>query len=88
MPPGIENNRADWKKIVTAVQDSFTVRRAAWKKAVSHPIVNRGASTDTVMQLKNSVKMKSNIYDLAATLIKKSNCIITVELCARRHILG
>ena len=39
MPPGIENNRADWKKLVTSVQESFTARRAAWKKTVCFIIV-------------------------------------------------
>jgi len=42
MPPGIENNRADWKKIVTAVQESFTARRATWKKTVRFIIITNG----------------------------------------------
>ncbi|KIM72307.1 hypothetical protein PILCRDRAFT_16257 [Piloderma croceum F 1598] len=66
MPPGIENNCADWKKIVTAVQESFTARRATWKKT-----------------LKASVSAKTNIYDLAVSLTKKSNCTVTLELCTR-----
>ena len=42
LPPGIENNRADWKKVVTTVQESFTVRRATWKKMVHFIIITTG----------------------------------------------
>ena len=42
LPPGIENNHADWKKVVTAVQESFTARRAAWKKMVHFIIITTG----------------------------------------------
>jgi hypothetical protein len=35
IPPGLENNKADWDKIVAAVQDALTQRRSTIKKAVS-----------------------------------------------------
>jgi hypothetical protein len=39
MPPGIENDAAKWKKVVSFVQDSFTERRSAWKKIVSDTVI-------------------------------------------------
>ena len=34
-------------------------------------------------KLKASVSAETNIYDLAVSLTKKSNCTVTLELCAR-----
>ena len=47
MPPGVESDAAKWKKVIIFVQDSFTERRAAWKKIVSetfHSLVAAGVS--------------------------------------------
>ena len=51
MPPGIENDAAKWKKVITFVQDSFTERRAAWKKIVSEAFHSGGGRhfTDRVI---------------------------------------
>jgi hypothetical protein len=39
--------------------------------------------THVFSKLKASVSAKTNIYDLAVSLTKKSNCTVTLELCAR-----
>jgi hypothetical protein len=82
MPPGIENNAAKWKKVVTYVQGSFTERRSSWKKIVRIHCLGRLCIDHMSQQLKRSVEEKLNIYDVTALLTKKSGCKVTAPLCA------
>jgi hypothetical protein len=82
MPPGIENDAAKWKKVVTYVQGSFTERRSNWKKIV-RVYLYRLFADHMSRQLKRSIDEKLNIYDVAALLTKKSGCKVTAPLCAR-----
>jgi hypothetical protein len=82
MPPGVENDAAKWKKVVTFAQSSFTERRSAWKKIVRMLCLCRLWTDHMSWQLKRSIDEQLSIYDVAALLIKKSGCKVMAPLCA------
>ncbi|KAI9064036.1 hypothetical protein FKP32DRAFT_1685488 [Trametes sanguinea] len=73
LPPGIENNPADWGKVKTCVQDTLTQIRGATKKLLKKSIVSH---TDTTKNLP--------IFDLAQAIVANTDDIkVTIPLMAR-----
>ncbi|KAJ7460044.1 hypothetical protein B0H11DRAFT_2242266 [Mycena galericulata] len=78
LPPGIENNPADYAKVVAAVQEAFTQLRAKFKKAL-------GASLKTNKSDKKIAPgpEHQNIFKLTMIFVDGTQCTVTIELCAR-----
>ncbi|KAK7027217.1 hypothetical protein R3P38DRAFT_2777280 [Favolaschia claudopus] len=78
LPPNIENNPADYLKLVAAVQEAFTQLRAKVKKMLFASLkVNK--SDKTIAPGPDH----QNIFKLTLALVDGTQCTVTVELCAR-----
>ncbi|OBZ75012.1 hypothetical protein A0H81_05602 [Grifola frondosa] len=71
LPVGIEQNHADWAKVINAAKNAFTQIRSSIKKELCHST----KADDSTVHL--------NIYNLTEHIIQKTNCKISVPLCAR-----
>ncbi|KAJ7288600.1 hypothetical protein C8J57DRAFT_1280818, partial [Mycena rebaudengoi] len=78
IPPGLENNKADWDKIVAAVQDALTQRRSTIKKAILCSLKTHKTDTKYAPNAQHQ-----NIFELAQAVVKGTECTINVILCAR-----
>ncbi|KAJ7269514.1 hypothetical protein C8J57DRAFT_1468565 [Mycena rebaudengoi] len=80
LPAGIENNAADWEKVIKAVQDALTQLRAKFKKAIEASLKTdkknaKGAYAPGPQQ--------QNIFQLTHTFVGGANCTVNVLLCAQ-----
>ncbi|KAJ7281321.1 hypothetical protein C8J57DRAFT_1500023 [Mycena rebaudengoi] len=67
IPTGLENNKADWDKIVAAVQEALTQSLKIHK-------------TDTEYAADSQ---HQNIFELTQAIVKGTQCSVNVVLCAR-----
>ncbi|KAF7296425.1 hypothetical protein HMN09_01112900 [Mycena chlorophos] len=80
LPPGIEHNAADYDTLKRAVRGIFTQLRADIKKEVSLP--HRWATRTVTRRVKAAARCDT-IYKLTQTIVAGTDCVVTVELCAR-----
>ncbi|KAJ6626598.1 hypothetical protein B0H10DRAFT_2210897 [Mycena sp. CBHHK59/15] len=78
IPSGIENIPADWAKLVTEVQDALTQRRSTMKKAIDASLK---ANKNDKSFAPNADHQ--NIFQLAEAIVKKTQCSVSIVLCAR-----
>jgi len=83
MPPNIEQNPADWAKVISCVQDGLTQRRGAFKKLI------RGSLC--IEKNKQFVRLPdkecTNIFSLTARFVEGTKSKVTVPLCSRVALL-
>ncbi|KAJ7878212.1 hypothetical protein B0H13DRAFT_2346752 [Mycena leptocephala] len=78
LPPDIENNPANFAKVVGTVQEAFTQLRAKFKKALFTSLkVNK---TDKKIA---PGPEHQNIFKLTQIFVDGTQCTVTIELCAR-----
>ncbi|KAJ7097467.1 hypothetical protein C8R44DRAFT_889375 [Mycena epipterygia] len=78
LPIGIENNPADFAKVIAAVQEAFTQLRAKLKKALCASLKVNKHDRNFAAGPK-----QQNIFKLTQILVEGTQCTVTVELCAR-----
>ncbi|KAJ7605423.1 hypothetical protein FB45DRAFT_879491 [Roridomyces roridus] len=78
LPPGIENNPADWSKVVDATQEAFTQFRAKVKKLLRTSVGITRSNTEPAPAAE-----QQNIYELAQAMVAGTQCTVTIEFCAR-----
>ncbi|KAJ6623229.1 hypothetical protein B0H10DRAFT_2213617 [Mycena sp. CBHHK59/15] len=78
LPAGIENNPADYGKVVAVVQDAFTQLRSKFKKALSASVRTNKADKTIAPGPEHQ-----NIFKLTQIFVDGTRCTVTVELCAR-----
>jgi hypothetical protein len=98
MPPNIENTRADWQKVTSAVDYELVQARAKFKKEVSHispvfcyylaSVIDTSQIARSTASAKNNEPAildsdRTNIFDLTQKMISGTRCVINAGLCAR-----
>ncbi|KAJ6602499.1 hypothetical protein DFH09DRAFT_1470145 [Mycena vulgaris] len=78
LPVGIENNPADYAKLVAAVQDAYTQLRSKFKKALNASLKANKQDKALAPGPKHL-----NIFKLTQIFVEGTQCSVTVELCAR-----
>ncbi|KAJ7093591.1 hypothetical protein C8R44DRAFT_749955 [Mycena epipterygia] len=78
LPAGIENNPADYAKVVAAIQEAFTQLRAKFKKALCASL--KANKTDKTIA---PGPEHQNIFKLTQIFVDGTQCTATIELCAR-----
>ncbi|KAJ7221180.1 hypothetical protein C8J57DRAFT_1731840 [Mycena rebaudengoi] len=78
IPLGLENNQADWAKIVVAVQAALTQRRSKIKKAINCSLKIHKTDTSYAPDVNHQ-----NIFELTQAVVKGTQCTVNGVLCAR-----
>nr|GAT48236.1 predicted protein [Mycena chlorophos] len=82
LPPNIEHDPIDYDKVKCEASEALTQVRGSIKKAIAAS-VGYNRETGTLSPPAN----RQTIFDLARSVIKETNCVITVELCARLALI-
>ncbi|KAK1215788.1 hypothetical protein PQX77_021584 [Marasmius sp. AFHP31] len=83
LPPGIENNAANWGKVTTQVESALTQVRSSIKKALRNS-VNQSSKKNGKTEYDRMPSSKAqNIYDLTQQLVSKTRLTASAPLCAR-----
>ncbi|KAJ6537594.1 hypothetical protein B0H10DRAFT_2245995 [Mycena sp. CBHHK59/15] len=78
LPVGIENNPADFAKVISAVQEAFTQLRSKFKKALLASLKVHKRATELAPG-----RQQQNIFKVTQVLVEGTQCSVSVELCAR-----
>ncbi|KAJ7668563.1 hypothetical protein DFH06DRAFT_1321805 [Mycena polygramma] len=82
VPPGLENIPADWEKVEEVAQDALTRRRSRIKKQIRWSLkTNKNDAEDAPED------QHQDIFNLAKTIVKGTQCTVNAELCARIAVM-
>ncbi|KAJ7724640.1 hypothetical protein B0H16DRAFT_1895392 [Mycena metata] len=82
IPLGLENNPADWAKVVSFAEYALTQTRSKTKKSIRtslRPNINKEKKTITY----GADSEHQNIFQLTTAVVKGTQCSVNVRLCSR-----
>ncbi|KAK1220498.1 hypothetical protein PQX77_016733 [Marasmius sp. AFHP31] len=83
LPLGIENNAANWGKVITQVESALTQVRSSIKKALCNSITQSLKKNGKTEYDRIPPSKAQNIYDLTQHLVSKTQLMASAPLCAR-----
>ncbi|KAJ7479924.1 hypothetical protein FB451DRAFT_1395490 [Mycena latifolia] len=79
LPAGIEHNPADFSKVIAAIQDALTQKRAKFKKLIKYSLKPKDPRSAEDAPASDHL----NIFELVQAFVDGTQCSVNVPLCAR-----